>query len=91
MAKPHFLMKLDKHMAKMSFKLPDSDSCGDVCAAECLVNGQEVLVVTVYISPNTPSDNWKCLIFCNLATYSPKVCKMFNFLERIDCEDMPII
>jgi hypothetical protein len=59
MATPHLLMKLDKqNMTKTSFKLPTSDSCGDVCAAECLVNGQIVLVVAVYVSPNTPSDDW---------------------------------
>jgi hypothetical protein len=57
MATPHLLMKLDKqNMAKTSFKLPASDSCADVCAAECPVNGQKVLVLTVYVSPNTPSD-----------------------------------
>jgi hypothetical protein len=64
MATPHLLMKLDKqNMAETSFKLPALDSCGDVCAAECPVNGQKVLVVTVYLSPNTPSDNWKTDIF----------------------------
>jgi hypothetical protein len=47
---PHLLMKLDKqNIAKMSFKLPASDSCGDICAAGCLVNGQKVLVETVYL------------------------------------------
>jgi hypothetical protein len=77
-------------MAKM-FKLPASDSCGDVCAAERPVNGKKPLVVTVYVSPSTPSDDWKSLIFCNLAGYSPKVCKMFKFLARRGCEDVPII
>jgi hypothetical protein len=92
MAMPHLLMKLDKQNTAMkSFKLAASDSCGDVCAAECLVNGQKVLVVTVYISPNTPSDDWKSLIFSNLDGYSPKVRKMFQFLARRICEDMPII
>jgi hypothetical protein len=82
MATPHLLMKLDKpNMAKTSFKLPASESCGDVCAAECLVNGQKVLVVTVYVSPNTPRDDWKSLIFL----------EMFTFLARRRCEDMPII
>jgi hypothetical protein len=58
MATPHLLMKLVKqNMAKTTFKLPTSDSCGDVCAAECPVNGQKVLVVTVYVSTNTPSDD----------------------------------
>jgi hypothetical protein len=81
MATLHFLMKLDKqNMAKTSFKLPASDSCGDVCAAKCPVNGQKVLVVTRYVSPNTPSDEWKSLIFSNLAGYFPKLCKMFKFL-----------
>jgi hypothetical protein len=48
MAMPHLLMKLDKqNIAKTSFKLAASDSCGDVCAVEFPVNGQNVLVVTV--------------------------------------------
>jgi hypothetical protein len=39
MAKPHFLMKLDKeNMTKTSFELAASELCGDVCAAECLAN-----------------------------------------------------
>jgi hypothetical protein len=41
------------------------------------VNRQKVLVMTVYLSPNTPSDHWKSLIFPNLAGYSPKVCQIF--------------
>jgi hypothetical protein len=82
MATPHLLMKMDKqNMTKTSFKLPASDSCGDVCAAECPVNGQKVLVVTTYVSPNTPNDDWKSLIFSNLAGYSPEVCKMCNFWQ----------
>jgi hypothetical protein len=50
-----------------------------------------VLVVTVYVSPSTPGDNRKSLIFSNLAGYSPEKCKMFKFLARRGCEDMPII
>jgi hypothetical protein len=50
MATPQFLMKLNKqNMAKTPLKLPASDSCGDVCAVQCLVNGQKMLVVAVYI------------------------------------------
>jgi hypothetical protein len=57
---PHLLMQLDKqNMAKTSFKLAASGSCGDVCAAECPVDEQKVLVVTVYVSPHTPSDDCK--------------------------------
>jgi hypothetical protein len=37
-------------MAKTSFKLAASESCGDICAAECLVNGRKMVVVTVRIS-----------------------------------------
>jgi hypothetical protein len=40
---------------------------------------------------HNPSDDSKSLKFSNLAGYSPKVCKMFNFLARRGCEDMPII
>jgi hypothetical protein len=89
MATPQLLMTLDKqNMGKTSFKL---ESCGDICTAKCLVNGQKVLLMTVYVSPNTTSDEWNSLIFCNLAGYSPKVCKLFKFFARRDCEDMPII
>jgi hypothetical protein len=45
----------------------------------------------MYISPNTPSDDWKSFIFSNLAGYSPKVSKMFKFLARRGCKGMPII
>jgi hypothetical protein len=78
-------------MANASFKLPASDSCGDVCAAECLVNGKKALVVSACVAPNTPSDDWKSLIFPNLAGHSPKLFKIFKFLARRVCEDMPII
>jgi hypothetical protein len=85
MAMPHLLMKLDKqNMAKTLFKLSASDSCGDICAAlSC--KWTKVLVVTVYVSPNTPSYDWKSLIFSNLAGCSPKVCKTFKFLARTGC------
>jgi hypothetical protein len=63
MATHHILKKLDKpRMTKTSFKLAASESCGDICAAECLVNGRTVLVVTVYVSPNTLSNHWISLI-----------------------------
>jgi hypothetical protein len=92
MAQPHLLMKLDKQkMGKTSFKLAASESCGDVCAAECLVNGQKMLVVTVYVFSYNPIDDWKSLIFSNLAGYFPNVCKIFIFLARRGCEDIPII
>jgi hypothetical protein len=72
MVTPHLFMKLDKqNTAKISFKLAASESHGDVCAVVCLVNGQKMLVVIVYVSPNTPSDDEKSLIFSNLAGYSP--------------------
>jgi hypothetical protein len=81
MAMPHFLVKLDKpNMAKTLFKLPASDLCGGVCAAECLVNGQKVLVVTVSISPNTASNDWKSLIFSNLGILQ-KCAKCLSFWQ----------
>jgi hypothetical protein len=55
------------------------------------VNEQEVLLVTVHVSPDTPSDDWKSLIFSTLSGYSAKVCEIFKFLARRVCEDMPII
>jgi hypothetical protein len=91
MTTPH-LMKLDEqNMAKTSFKLAASESCGDIFAPECLVYGQKVLVVTLYVSSNTPSNDWKSLIFSNFAGYSPEVCKIFKILARKSCEDMTII
>jgi hypothetical protein len=78
----HLLMKLEKqNMTKTSFKLAASESCGDVWAAECTVNGQKVLVVTVYVSPNAPSDDWKSLIFSNLSGYSPKCATCLSFWQ----------
>jgi exonuclease III len=91
MATPHPLMKLDTQSIARTLKSSASESCGDIRSEECLVNGQKVLVVTVYATPNTPSDDWQSLIFSNLAGYSPEVCKIFNFLESVGCEDMPII
>jgi hypothetical protein len=85
-------MKLDKeNMAKTSFKLAASESCGDVCAAKCLINGQTILVVTLYVSPNTPIDDWKSLIFFKLGWVFSKSVKIFKFLARWGCEDMPVI
>jgi hypothetical protein len=92
MTTPHILKKLDKqNTAKTSFKLAASESCGDICAAECLVNARKVRVVTMYVSPNTPSYVWKSLIFLSLYGYSSIVCEMLKFLARRGCEDMPII
>jgi hypothetical protein len=92
MATPHLLMKLDKqNLAKTSLKLAAWDHCGDACAAEWPVNGQTVRVVTVYVSSNTPSDDWKSSIFSNLAGYSPKVCKKLKLLTGRGYEDMTII
>jgi hypothetical protein len=69
MATPLFLMKLDEqNVGKTSFKLPASDSCGEVCEADCLVNGQKMPVVTVYVSPDTLSDDWKSSIFSKIIT-----------------------
>jgi hypothetical protein len=45
----------------------------------------------LYISPDTPSEDWKSLKYCNLAGYSPEVCRMFKFLVRRGCEDMSVI
>jgi hypothetical protein len=84
-------MKLDKQTMAKTFKLAGSESCGDICLAECLANGGKVLAMTVYVSPNTPIDDWKSLIFSNLDGYSLKVFKIFKFLARGIFEDMPII
>jgi hypothetical protein len=77
MATPHLLMKLDTQNMAKTFKLAASDSCVDICASKCLINGQNVLVVTVYLSPNTPSDDWKSLMFSNFDGYSSKVWNIF--------------
>jgi hypothetical protein len=70
-AAPHLLVKLDEqNMTKMSFKLAASESCADIRAAKWLVNGQRVLVATVYDSPNTSRDDLKSLRFSNLVGYS---------------------
>jgi hypothetical protein len=91
-ATPHLLMRLDTQiMAKKSFKVAASDSCGDICAVEFLVSGRKRLVMTECISSDTPSNDWKTLIFSNFDVYFSKVCKIFKFLLRRSCEDIPII
>jgi hypothetical protein len=49
-----------------------------------------VLVVSVFVSSNTLSDDRKSVTFSNLAGYSPIVCKMFKFLVRKSCEDFNV-
>jgi hypothetical protein len=48
-------------------------------------------MVTVHVSGNIPRDEWKSLIFSNLAGYFPEVCKYFKFLARRISEDIPVI
>jgi hypothetical protein len=82
-AAPHLLMKLDEqNTAKTSFKSAASELCGDIFAAECLVNGQKVLVVTVYVSLNTPSDDRRSLIFPNWLCVLQKCAKYLKVFGK---------
>jgi hypothetical protein len=45
---------------------------GDICAAECMVNGEKVLIVTFYLSSNTPIDGCKRFVPIHLGTCAPK-------------------
>jgi hypothetical protein len=82
MATPHLIMKLYKqNMAKTSIKLAASELCGDVCAAECFGNGQKLLVVTVYVSPNAPAAIVNPGYFLTWRSILQKCAKCFSFWQ----------
>ncbi|KDR08288.1 hypothetical protein L798_01976 [Zootermopsis nevadensis] len=90
MATPHLLMKLPKEDGA-DYRIAEAEKSGDICASECMVNGEKVFVVTLYISNNTPIDDCKRFVFSHLGTFPPKFTEMFSIMATEDRNTMPII
>jgi hypothetical protein len=54
------------------YRIAAAEKRGDVCAAECTVNGKKVLIVALYLSNNTPIDDCKRFVLSHLGTFTPK-------------------
>jgi hypothetical protein len=55
MATPHLLMGINH--VEFANLYARADNIGDVCAAEVMVDGVRTLLVSVYVNPNTSTDN----------------------------------
>jgi hypothetical protein len=80
MATPHLLMHINHVESANLYAL--TDNIGDVCAAEVMVDGVRTLLVSLYISPNTFTDDIELFLLYNLVAYSPKICTMWQGLKR---------
>jgi hypothetical protein len=60
--------------------LRETQNQGDICAAECMVNGEKVLIVTLYLSNNTPIDDCKRFILIHLGTFAPKFLEEYSIV-----------
>jgi hypothetical protein len=85
MATPHLLMRIN-HVEFANLCVRD-DNIGDVCAAD----GVRTLLVSVYINPNTPTDDIESFLLYSLMAYSPKICTVWPRLKQFGYYNMPII
>jgi exonuclease III len=86
MATPHLLMKLSKEDGE-EYRIAAAENRSDICAADCMVNGENVLIVTPYISNHTPIDDCKRFILSHLSNYT----KMVSVMATEVPNTMPII
>jgi hypothetical protein len=94
MATPYLPMKLDKpNMAKTSFKLPSSDSRGDVYPAEGYCKPTKAGGGDYVRTSISKCSQRRLEIFetFKLGWVFSKVRKMFKFLTRRSCEYIPVI
>lgn len=68
-----------------------SEECGDICAIESTINGQRVLLVTVYISPGTSISDIEDFFELNLLAYTPKVAEIVNVVKKRQYHTIPIL
>jgi hypothetical protein len=74
MATPHLLMHIS-HIEFVNLYARATNN-GEVCAAKVMADGVRTLLVSIYINPNTYTDDIECFILYNLMAYSPKICTM---------------
>jgi hypothetical protein len=85
MATPHLFMRMRINHVEFANLYARADNIGDVCAAEVTVDGVRTLLVSVYINPNTSTDDIECFLLYNLMAYSPKFCAMWPRLQNTAC------
>jgi hypothetical protein len=56
-----------------------------------MVNGEKVLIVTLYLSNNTPIDDCKRLVLIHLGTFTPKFSEEYSVVPEEDLNTIPII
>jgi hypothetical protein len=87
MTTPHLLMRINH--VEFTNLCGRADKIDDVCAAEVMVDGVRTLLVSVYINPNTSTDDIECFLLYNLKAYSAQICTMWPRLKQF-CYYMPI-
>jgi hypothetical protein len=56
-----------------------------------MVNGEKVLIVTLYLSNNTPIDDCKIFVLFHLGTFAPKCSEEYSIVAEEGLNTMPII
>jgi endonuclease/exonuclease/phosphatase family metal-dependent hydrolase len=56
-----------------------------------MVNGEKVLIVTLYLSNNIPIDDSKRFILIHLGTFTPKFSEEYSIVPEEGRNTMPII
>lgn len=87
----HDLLKFDESEMKVKRIATSHDGVGDICSIETTINGKRALLVSVYISPNTPLKEIRSFFILNLLAYSPKLKGLFEDLEKFRYYEIPII
>jgi hypothetical protein len=67
------------------------DDVGDICTARVRINGVEMLMIGIYISPKATTDQIHKFLTFNLMSYSPKLKGLFKFCDEKKLYDMPMI
>jgi endonuclease/exonuclease/phosphatase (EEP) superfamily protein YafD len=56
-----------------------------------MVNGEKVLIVTLYLSNNTPIDDCKRFVLIHLGTFTPKFSEEYSIVPEEGRNTIPII
>jgi endonuclease/exonuclease/phosphatase family metal-dependent hydrolase len=56
-----------------------------------MVNGEKVLIVTIYLSNNTPIDDCKRFVLMHLGTFAPKFLEEYSIVPEEGRNTIPII
>jgi hypothetical protein len=56
-----------------------------------VVNGEKVLIVTLYVSNNTPTDDCKRFVLSHLGTFTPKFSEEYSVVPEEGHNTIPII